>query len=216
MRSSSEHAIGYDCSLHAQICKRISASNNPDQNGSIFPSKLHHLHSSPSGQPITFNMQHDETLTQKSRRRENADVAVALLKAAIIKACYEKRWRWSSFTAIRWPSSDVDFDLERLEESPFSTEAEQAIYRETRSKVRDVRAYLEGRPTDLSSLDDLDWVKRLKNVFESPIGQDKKAEVASTVQREEAGTKPALSKGNEDDGFESQKVYGGSGGGQKK
>ena len=157
-----------------------------------------------------------ESLTQKSRRSEAAHVAIAMLKAAIIKACYENHWRDGAFWSIRHSSSDVDNDLERLEESMKTTEAEKAIFKDTRSKVADMRAYLEDRPTNLSSVDDLDWVKKLKSVFESEVGEVLEAGEVSTVQKNGPNTKPALSrKGDEDDGFESQKVYGGSGGSPK-
>ncbi|KAF6241022.1 hypothetical protein HO173_000816 [Letharia columbiana] len=147
-----------------------------------------------------------ESLTQKSRRSEAAHVAIAMLKAAIIKACYENHWRDGAFWSIRHSSSDVDNDLERLEESMKTTEAEKAIFKDTRSKVADMRAYLEGRPTNLSSVDDLDWVKRLKSVFESQVGEVLEAGEVSTVQNDGPSTKPALSrKGDEDDGFEKSK-----------
>lgn len=153
-----------------------------------------------------------ETLTQKSHRRGNAHCAIAMLKVAIIKACHEKMWRGGTFSGIKYPSSDVDIDLERLEESVRSTPAEKAIYQDTRRRVAQVRAYLEGRPTDLSSVDDLGWVQTLKNVFESQTGQGKEAGKASTAQKGEPSAKPALMEKVDDDGFIRQKVYGGSGG----
>ena len=151
-----------------------------------------------------------ESLTQKSRRRENAQAAIAMLKAAMITACRENNWRNGVFWSIRSFSSDVDSDLERLEESTKTTDAEKAIFRETRSKVADVHAYLDGRPTDLSSVDDLGWVKRLKSVFESQSIQHQEAGEASTVEK--GGPSTQASEGNEDDGFEVQKMYGGVGG----
>ena len=150
-----------------------------------------------------------ETLTQKSRRRENSHVAIALLKAAIITACHENQWRNGAFWSIRSVSSDLDIDLERLEESPRTTEAEKVIIRETRSKVAHVRAYLEGRPTELSGVDDLAWVRRLKSVFESQSTVQQGVEKASNGDKGGQRTKPVSGK---DDGFESQRVYGGSGG----
>ena len=152
-----------------------------------------------------------ESLTQKSRRRENAQVAIAMLKAAMVTACRENNWRNGVFWSIRNFSSDVNSDLERLEESTKTTEAEKVIFRETRLKVADVRAYLDGRPTDLSSVDDLHWVKKLKGVFESQSTQHQETGEASTVEKGGPGTK-ASEGGNEDDGFEVQKVYGGVGG----
>ena len=153
-----------------------------------------------------------ETLTQKSRRREKAHVAIALLKAAIITACHEKQWRNGVFYSLRSVSSDLDIDLGRLEESSRTTEAEKVILRETRSKVAHVRAYLEGRPTDLSVVDDLNWVKRLKSMFESPATLQQGAGEASNVNGGRRRTEPVSGKDDKDDGFESQKVYGGSGG----
>ena len=153
-----------------------------------------------------------ETLTQKSRRSENAHVAIALLKAAIITACHENQWRNGAFWSIKSVSSDLDIDLERLEESPRTTEAEKVIIRETRSKVAHVRAYLEGRPAELSGLDDLGWVKRLKSVFENQSTFQQGAGEASNVNKGGQRTKPVSGKDDKDDGFESQKVYGGSGG----
>lgn len=153
-----------------------------------------------------------ETLTQKSRRREKAQLAIALLKVAIIKACNENRWRDGEFRSIRSSSQDVDIDLERLEKSTNNTEAEKAIFQETRSRVADVRAYLEGRPIDMSSVDDLGWVKKLERVFETQIGQGQEAGEASIVQKSGPSTKSAVNEGNKDDGFESQRLYGGSGG----
>lgn len=48
-------------------------------------------------------------------------------------------------------------------------------------------------------------------VFEGEIGQDEEAGKASTLQKGGPSTKPAISEGDvDDDGFESQKVYGGS------
>ena len=163
-----------------------------------------------------------ETLTQKSRRRGNADLAIAMLKGAIITACHAHYWRDGAFQSIKTVSSDVDIDLERLEESKKTTQAEKAIFRDTRAKVADVRAYMEGRPTNLSSLDDLSWVKTLKSVFER---QDQDAAEASTVEKAKPSAKPVSivergepSKGKgssnrgSNDGFERQKVYGGLGG----
>ena len=154
-----------------------------------------------------------ETLTQKSRRSENAHVAIAMLKAAIITACHEKQWRNGAFWSIRSVSSDLDDDLWRLEESPRTTEAEKAVFRETRSKVAHVRAYLEGRPTELSGVDDLDWVKRLKSVFESQSTIQQGGEKTSTLGKGGQLAEPVSGKDDkDDDGFENQRVYGGSGG----
>ena len=153
-----------------------------------------------------------ETLTQKSRRRENAHVAIAMLKAAIITACHDNQWRKGVFWSIKSVSSDLDIDLERLEESPRTTEAEKVIFRETRSKVAHLHAYLEGRPTELSGVDDLGWVKRLKRVFESPTIVQQGVGEASNVNKGEQRTKPVSGKDDKDDGFETQRVYGGSGG----
>ena len=148
-----------------------------------------------------------ETLTQKSRRRENAHVAIALLKAALITACHDNHWRNAAFWSIRSVSSDLDVDLDRLEESPRTTEAEKVIFRETRSKVAHVRAYLEGRPTELASVDDLGWVKRLKGVFED------QGTVQQGVGVANKGGQPVKGRDEkDDDGFERQRVYGGSGG----
>ena len=135
-----------------------------------------------------------------------------MLKAAIITACHENQWRNGAFWSIRSVSSDLDIDLERLEESPRTTEAEKVIIRETRSKVAHVRAYLEGRPTELAGVDDLGWVKRLKSVFESPTTVQQGAGEAANVDKGGRRTKPVSGKDDKDDGFESQRVYGGSGG----
>ena len=153
-----------------------------------------------------------ESLTQKSRRRESAHVAIAMLKAAILTACHEKQWRNGVFWSIKSVSSDVCVDLERLEESPRTTESEKAIFRETRSKVAHVRGYLEGRATDLSCVDDLGWVKRLKSVFEGQITHPRGAEKSSVGGEGGISITPPLSGEEKVDGFESQKVYGGSGG----
>ena len=153
-----------------------------------------------------------ETLTQKSRRRENAHVAIAMLKAAIITACHDNQWRNGAFWSIRSVSSDLDVDLERLEESPRTTEAEKVIIRETRSKVAHVRAYLEGRSTELSGVDDLGWVKRLKSVFEGQSTLQQGVEETSAVNKCGQRTKSVAGKDDKDDGFERQRVYGGSGG----
>ena len=152
-----------------------------------------------------------ETLTQKSHRIGNANTAIAMCKAAIITACSENDWKKGLFRSIRYFSSDVDIDLERLEESRFTIEAEKAIFRTTRARIRDVRAYLEGCPTDLSSVDDLGWVKTLKSVFVSQK-QDKGAGEASIGEQGGPSTKPVSSNKDANDGFEPQKVYGGSGG----
>ena len=77
----------------------------------------------------------------------------------------------------------MNFDLERLEESTKTTEAYKAVFRNTRTKVADVRAYLEGRPTDLSSVDDLSWVKTLRSVFESSAPAHQREGKASTVEK---------------------------------
>ena len=135
-----------------------------------------------------------------------------MLKAAIITACHEKQWRNGAFWSIKSVSSDVCVDLERLEESPRTTESEKAIFRETRSKVAHVRGYLEGRPTDLSCVDDLGWVKRLKSVFEGQTTHPRGAEKSSVGGKRGLSTTLPSSGEDKVDGFESQKVYGGSGG----
>lgn len=154
----------------------------------------------------------EETLTQKSRRREGAQLAITMSKVAIIKVCHESYWENGAFSGIKYYSSDVDIDLERLEESTKINEAEKATFRDTRSKIVDVRAYLEGRPTDLSSVDDLGWVNKLKSVFENQVGEDQEEGEASAVQKGGNNTKPASSQQIDGDGFEIEKVYGGSGG----
>ncbi len=156
-----------------------------------------------------------ETLTQKSQRIGNARSAIALLKAAIVKACHVNRWKGGRFESFKSYDSDVDIDLEWLGKSWAINEAERAIFHDTRLKVADLRAYLEGRPTNLSNVDDIGWVKRLNSVFENQIGQDQKAGKVSTVQEGGPGTKPESSK-RDKDGFERQKVYGGSGGPPKE
>ncbi len=153
-----------------------------------------------------------ETLTQKSHRIGNANSAIAMCKGAIITACSENDWKKGIFRSIKYPSSDVDIDFERLEESRFTIEAEKAIFRTTRARIRDVRAYLEGRPTELSSVDDLGWVKTLKSVFVSQTKQDKGAGEASIGEQGGPSTKPVSSNKDANDGFKTQKVYGGSGG----
>lgn len=155
-----------------------------------------------------------ESLTQKSHRSDSSHVALAMVKAAIIKACHENSWKGGAFSNIKTVSSDLDIDLERLEVYSRTTEAERAVFRDTRLKVADVRAYLEGRPSDLSSVDDLGWVKRLKSVFEGQTTLHQEAEVASTKEKEMGGpeTKPVSSEGDEHDGFERQKLYGGRAG----
>ena len=155
-----------------------------------------------------------ETLTQKSIRRGNADCAIAMLKTAIIKACHHNNWKNGAFFSLKRESSDVDFDLERLEVYKKTTEAERAIFRETRARLADVRAYLAGQPTDLSSVEDLGWVKRLQNLFENGNAQQQGSGEASTVEKGGPGTKSVSSREEEvdEDGFERQKVYGGSDG----
>ena len=150
-----------------------------------------------------------ETLTQKSRRREAAQLAITLVKVAIIKACHEQYWRGGAFHGIKTISSNVDIDLERLEESKLINEAERAVFKDTRLRISHVRAYMEGRPTDLSSVEDLGWVRRLKSVFENEI-RDQEVGKSSAVQ--ECGTVPKTTFEEKDDGdgFETQKVYGGS------
>ena len=166
----------------------------------------------------------EETLTQKSRRRENSDLAIAMVKAAIITACHAHYWRGGAFYQIRTVASDVDIDLERLEESSKVTEAERAIFRDTRSKIADVRAYMEGRPANLANVDDISWVRTLKSVFAEP---DEGAKEAADAEKAKGGhvAKPASSKKDHkdhkdpkdpNDGFERQKVYGGSSGPPKE
>lgn len=106
-----------------------------------------------------------ETLTQKSQRIGNARSAIALLKAAIVKACHVNRWKGGRFESFKSYDSDVDIDLEWLGKSWAINEAERAIFHDTRLKVADLRAYLEGRPTNLSNVDDIGWVKRLNSVL---------------------------------------------------
>lgn len=156
----------------------------------------------------------EETLTQKSRRRGNADAAIAMLKVAIIKACHHNSWKNGAFGSLKRETGDVDFDLERLEVYHRTTDTERAVFRETRTRVADLRAYLAGQPTDLSSVDDLGWVKTLKNLFENGTVQQQGSGEASTAAKGAPGTKPVPSKKEEvdEDGFERQKVYGGSGG----
>ena len=156
-----------------------------------------------------------ETLTQKSQRREKAHSAIALLRVAIIKACHVNRWKGGRFESFKSPASDVDIDLEWLQKSRYINEAERAIFHDTRLKVADLQAYLEGRPTNLSNVDDIGWIKRLNSVFENQIGTDQKAGKVSTVQKGGTGTKPGSSEADKD-GFERQKVYGGSGGPPKE
>lgn len=159
----------------------------------------------------------EETLTQRSRRREAGQLAITMLKVAIIKACHQGYWRDGAFYSIKHHSSDVDIDLERLEESSRTTEAEKAIFRATRAKVADVRAYLGGRPPkDWSSVDDLGWVRRLKGVFEGEVGEGREAGEASNAQKGGTKTKAAASVEDDGDGFETQRVYGGSGGPPKR
>ena len=102
----------------------------------------------------------EETFTQKSRRREAAQFAVTLVKVAILKACHEQYWRDGAFHSIKTVSSNVDIDLERLEESNLINEAKKAIFKDTRSRVAHRQAYTEGRPTHLSSVEDLGWVRK--------------------------------------------------------
>ena len=59
----------------------------------------------------------------------------------------------------------MDIDRQRLEESTRTIEAEKAVFGNTSTKVADVRAYLEGRSIDLSSVDDLSWVKTLRKIL---------------------------------------------------
>ena len=158
----------------------------------------------------------EETLTQRSRRREAGQLAITMLKVAIIKACHQSYWRDGAFYNIKHHSSDVDIDLERLEESPRTTEAEKAVFRATRARVADVRAYLGGGrpPTDWASVDDsMGWVRRLQGVFEEG-GVGVGGEASSNAQKGGAETKvaAAAAAGEEDDGdgFETQRVYGGA------
>lgn len=81
------------------------------------------------------------------------------MKVAIITACHEQYWRGGAFYGIKSYSSNVDIDLEWLEESKKITEAEKAVFKETRSRVAHVLAYMDGRPTKLAIVDDLGWVK---------------------------------------------------------
>ena len=151
----------------------------------------------------------EETLTQKSRRREAAQLAITLVKVAIIKACHEQYWRGGAFHSIKTMSSNVDIDLERLEESNLINEAERTIFKDTRSRIAHVQAYMEGRPTDLSSVEDLGWVRKLKSVFENEV-QDQR--MGKALGGRECGTLPetGCEEKDEGDGFETQKVYGGS------
>ncbi|KAM0802102.1 hypothetical protein BDR22DRAFT_971563 [Usnea florida] len=151
----------------------------------------------------------EETLTQKSRRREAAQLAVTLVKVAILKACHEQYWRGGAFHSIKTVASNVDIDLERLEESNLINEAERTIFKDTRSRVAHVQAYMEGRPTDLSSVEDLSWVRKLKRVFENEF-QDQ--EMGKSLATQECRMVPeTVTKEKDDgDGFETQKVYGGS------
>ena len=156
-----------------------------------------------------------ETLTQKSHRKENANWGIVMLKTAIVKNCHTNRWRGGVFESFKSLTSDVDIDLEWLAKSLYINEPERAIFQDTRLKVADLRAYLEGRPTNLSNVDDIGWVKRLNIVFEDQIGKDQIAGRVSTVQKGAPGTKPGSSEADKD-GFERQKVYGGSGGPPKE
>lgn len=97
-------------------------------------------------------VQEEESLTQKSHRRANTDLAIAMLKGAIHTACYEKFWKNGDPWRFKRPCSSVEIDLERLEESTYTSKAEKAIFRDIRLKLKDVLAYQEGRPTDLSSV----------------------------------------------------------------
>ena len=106
-------------------------------------------------------------------------------------------------------SSNVDIDLERLEESKLINEAERAIFKDTRARIAHVQAYMEGRPTDLSSVEDLGWVKKLKSVFENEV-QDQEAGKSSATQNCRTALKTVSKEKNDGDGFETQKVYGGS------
>lgn len=155
----------------------------------------------------------EETLTQKSRRRGDGELYITMCKVAIIKACHLSYWKGGAFSGIKYYSSDVDIDLERLEESKRITEAERAVFRDTRSRIKDVRAYLEGRPvTDMSSLEDVGWVRRLQGVFEGQVGEGQEAKEASAIRKAETKMNPSSSEEDEGDGFKTQKVYGGSGG----
>ena len=155
----------------------------------------------------------EETLTQKSHRGANGRLSITMCKVAIIKACHQNRWKGGWFSGIKTQSSDVDIDLERLEESKRITEAERAVFRDTRSRIRDVRAYLERRPVpDMSSLEDLGWVRRLQGVFEAQGGEGQEAVEASAAQKAGTKTESASSEEDDGDGFKTQKVYGGSGG----
>ena len=106
-------------------------------------------------------------------------------------------------------SSNVDIDLERLEESKLINEAERAIFKDTRSRIAHVLAYMEGRPTDLSSVEDLGWVRKLKSVFENEV-QDQAVEKSSAVQKCKTAPETVTKEKDDGDGFETQKVYGGS------
>ena len=59
--------------------------------------------------------------------------------------------------------------MERLEESNLINQAERTVFKDTRSRVAHVQAYIECRPTDLSSVEDLSWVRKLRSVFENDI-----------------------------------------------
>lgn len=106
-------------------------------------------------------------------------------------------------------SSNVDIDLERLEESNLINEAERAIFKDTRSRIAHVRAYMEGRPTELSSVEDLGWVRKLKSVFEGEF-QDQEVGKSSAAQEGRTVLRTVSKAKDDSDGFETQKVYGGS------
>ena len=61
----------------------------------------------------------------------------------------------------------VDLVLKWLEVYSKPTETEMAALWEARARVVEIRAYMAGRPTDLSSVDDLGWVKTPKSLYES-------------------------------------------------
>ena len=61
-----------------------------------------------------------------------------------------------------------------------------------------VGAYLEGRPTELSSVDGWGWVKKLKCVFET----QQEVRKTSIVERGRLSISSTSSQGDEDGGFD--------------
>ena len=167
------------------------------------------LNSLPIYTPNPHPQKMSETLTQKSRRRETAQFAITLVKVAIIKAWHSQYWRGGAFHSIKTISSNVDIDLERLEESDVINEAERAVFKDTRLRIGHVVAYMEGRPTELSSVEDLGWVRRLRSVFEGEF-EDREGGKGSGVRGCRTIAKTVSEEKDDGDGFEIQKVYGGS------